>query len=164
MESFDELEAKILNNMLKNKNRTKNILNQLIKCKVKTSVIQDYMQCCDYVSLYYHNKTLFSSTSFFCKNWKLCPRCSLNRAYKFKKKILNIIEKNEWQNKNYYYIVLTIKHTENDSMIDIYNKIKKSMLKIRKYYNHQKEELNRASDLSLFEGFMYSYELTYTAN
>lgn len=101
----------------------------------------------------------------FCRRDKFCQPCAVRRAYKQQMKFLDMLEvspgllKQDW-----YYIVIPVKHSVDEPIEVVYerlNKVKSSILKSMQNKRHRKSGHNI---WSIFNGGMWSIEVTKTAN
>ena len=110
-----------------------------------------------------HDKTKLHHGNF-CKRDKLCPACAVRRAYKQQNKFMQIIEEApELLDRNWYYIVIPVKHTASDRFEDVHGLIEQ----IKKKISMQMRNGRRGKStgfFSQFSGGMYSTETTYSKN
>ena len=102
-------------------------------------------------------------TGNFCKRDKLCPACAIRRAHKQQKKFLQIIENPSYKNKDWYYIVIPVKHSIKDKFEEVYQKIDNIKKKISKQMRNGREGKSNGF-FTNFEGGIYSTEVTYSSN
>ena len=105
----------------------------------------------------------------FCKKDKICISCAVGRAYNQQKKFFQALEVFPYENdedlltKYWYYIVTPVKHSKDESLEVVYdrvNKLRQSALKQMRNSRHR----NTAGFWSQFKGGMGSIEFTYTKN
>jgi len=103
-------------------------------------------------------------TANFCKRDKLCVACAVRRAYKQQLKFMSIIESNkDLLNKDWYYIVIPVKHTKQESYETVMNRVIELRGKItQSMRNSRKGKTNNF--WSNFDGGMYSQEVTHNEN
>jgi len=96
----------------------------------------------------------------FCKYYKYCPNCARRRAIQQINKLRQHIKKIWYENKNFYYIVLTIRHGKQDKLKDLLEKLFGYKDQIRTRYNNGKREVQKTkSFFCKFEGMIYSIEI-----
>ncbi len=101
----------------------------------------------------------------FCKYDKFCLACSTRRAIKMIQRFENFIKEKDLTTKNWYYIVLTIKHGYNDNLSDLLSKLTKSKDKLaRAYRNGKRQSHKKKSFFSQFDGMVSSIEVTKNKN
>jgi hypothetical protein len=77
----------------------------------------------------------------------------------------SFIKEKELTTKNWYYIVLTIKHGYNDKLSDLLSKLTKSKDKLaRNYRNGKRVSQKTKSFFSQFDGMVSSIEVTKNKN
>ena len=110
------------------------------------------------------DKTLLKNANF-CKSFKLCPACAKRRAYIQRKDFLEAIKKDKWLlQDNWYYIVLPVLHNKEMSAVEVLEKCKNWLNKIRNYIKLSKRRDWYNSFFSRFDWFVYSFEVTYSVN
>jgi len=101
----------------------------------------------------------------FCKYDKFCLACSTRRAIKMIQRFENFIKEMDLASKNWYYIVLTIKHSSNDKLDKLLFKLTKSKNKLaRNYRNSKRLAVKNKSFFSQFYGMVSSIEVTKNKN
>lgn len=105
---------------------------------------------------------------YYCQD-KLCPFCTKRIVYNKRKKVMEFLEKKpELLKKNWYYIVLTVKHTRDDSLSDVWEKLQeaKKILsnKSRKDKYNLKYWKENKSFFWWFDGIYWAIETTKTIN
>lgn len=105
---------------------------------------------------------------YYCQD-KLCPFCSKRIVYNKRKKVMEFLNKKpELLKKNRFYIVLTVKHTREDSLNDVWDKLHdaKKMLsnKSRKDKYNMKHWKGSKSFFWWFDGIYWAIETTKTKN
>jgi hypothetical protein len=105
----------------------------------------------------------------FCKKDKLCMACAVGRAYNQQKKFIQALEVFPYEydedllSKYWYYIVTPVKHSIEESLDVVYNKIdrlrKSALMQMR-----NSRRRNTGGFWSQFKGGMGSIEVTYTDN
>ena len=100
----------------------------------------------------------------FCKRDKLCVPCAVRRAYKQQIKFMSIIEEDKsLLEKNWYYLVIPIKHTKSESYETVCNRV----IELRKKITQSMRDGRKSKSnnfWSKFDGGMYSQEVTKTDN
>jgi len=105
----------------------------------------------------------------FCRKDKLCPSCAVGRAYNQQKKFLKILDaytyhhNDDLLSKHWYYIVTPVKHSIDEDLKSVYEKI----YKLKKSALMQIRDGKRGKSngfWSIFNGGMGSIETTYTTN
>jgi len=100
----------------------------------------------------------------FCKKDKLCPACAVRRAYKQQVKFLKSFEDDgDLIDQDWYYIVIPVKHSIEDSFITVFNKIVDIRSKIMQSIRDKKRSKGN-NFWSIFNGGMTSIETTKTKN
>ena len=122
--------------------------------------------CGSYLTFrYYHKKdeTKLHSANF-CKADKLCPACAVRRAYKQQQKFLKAWNKEkDLQSKNWYYIVIPVKHTFDETIEEVYNRLDR----VRKSILQSIRDKRKGKGWGFwgqFDGGMGSIEVTKTYN
>jgi len=110
-----------------------------------------------------HDKTKLYHGNF-CKRDKLCPACAVRRAYKQQNKFMSIIEENpDFLDRDWYYIVIPVRHSIQDKFEDVMALIEKMKKKI----SMQMRDARRGKSsgfFSRFDGGMFSIEVTHSTN
>lgn len=103
-------------------------------------------------------------TANFCKRDKLCVACAVRRAYKQQIKFLSILEEDqELKDKDWYYIVLPVKHTKKESLEVVLDRVADLRAKItQRMRDHRKGK--STNFFSNFQGGMFAQEVTHTKN
>ena len=97
----------------------------------------------------------------FCKRDKLCIACAVRRAYKQQNKFMSIIENEpKLKQKDWYYIVLTVKHNKRESYETVMNRVISLKKKIVKSINNSKNG-KKTNIWAIFSGGMFAQEVTY---
>ena len=100
----------------------------------------------------------------FCKKDKLCPACAVRRAYKQQVKFLKGFEVDgDLSDYDWYYIVIPVKHSIEDSFMTVFNKIVDIRSKIMQSMRDKKRSKGN-NFWSVFTGGMSSIETTKTKN
>ena len=138
-------------------------VNKAFKAK---NFFKDLTDCGSFLNFRYyktHKKTKLH-TANFCKRDKLCLACAVRRAYKQQLKFMSIIEENkELLDKDWYYIVIPIKHTKRESYETVMGRVVELRKKITQAMrNSRKGKSNNF--WSNFDGGMYSQEVTKNDN
>lgn len=102
----------------------------------------------------------------FCNKDKLCPACASRRAHKQVEKVLGQLSSNpSIMDGNWYYIVLPVRHSSEESLGVVFERLQKGLKGIskalRNVRNGQGTENYFAQN---FDGIMYSIEETRTEN
>jgi len=103
-------------------------------------------------------------TSNFCKRDKLCPACAVRRAYKQQIKFMKILETDQnLKDKDWYYIVIPVKHNKTEHFEIVFNRLNSIRKKIVQSLNDGRK--GKSNNIwSFFGGGMYSIETTYSKN
>ena len=103
-------------------------------------------------------------TSNFCKRDKLCPACAVRRAYKQQLKFMQILEVDpHLKNKDWYYIVIPIKHDISQNFETVFKRLNDIRKKIVDSLNGGRKGKTH-NIWSSFAGGMYSIETTRSKN
>lgn len=115
---------------------------------------------------YYEIDTTKLHNANFCKTDKLCSSCASRRAYKQIQKVKSYFsENNHLLKKNWYFIVLPVKHNKKDSFDKVFDRVRKGLQSIRLSINNNKRgKKNNGSFFTQFDGIFYSIESTYSDN
>ncbi len=101
----------------------------------------------------------------FCKYDKFCLACSTRRAIKMIQRFESFIKEKELTTKNWYYIVLTIKHSYNDKLPDLLSKLTNAKDKLARNYRNGKRKTHKTkSFFTQFDGMVSSIEVTKNKN
>jgi plasmid rolling circle replication initiator protein Rep len=101
----------------------------------------------------------------FCKYDKFCLACSTRRAIKMIQRFEQYIMQNSLYKKNWYYIVLTIRHSPSDKLGDLLHKLISSKDQLaRRYRNGKRVQVKNKSFFSQFDGMVSSIEITKNKN
>ena len=142
-------------------------LNAIFGIDKKFYNFQNNLKSCggELIFRYYHkiDKTKLMSANF-CKKDKLCPACAVRRAYKQQQKFLDILKaQNSLLSNDWYYIVLPVKHSREESIEAIFERIQRVKKAISKSIRNGK--LGKTNNFfSKFKGGMYAIEVTKTRN
>ena len=113
---------------------------------------------------YYKKDVTKLHTGNFCKKDKLCPACAVRRAYKQQQKFLKALEVDKSLiNRNWYYIVIPVKHSRDEDIDIVYNRLDKVRKSIIKAINNKKNG-KKSGIWGQFDGGMGSIEVTKTHN
>jgi hypothetical protein len=125
--------------------------------------ISDCGSWLEFRNYYKQDKTKLHNANF-CKKDKLCPACAMRRASKQVKKVYDTISySDKLKNKNWYYIVLPVKHNITEDFETVFNRAKDGLQKLRKSLDNAKQK--RAKNFfSQFDGLFYSFEVTKSSN
>jgi len=109
------------------------------------------------------DKTKLKSANF-CKSDKLCVPCAIRRAYKQQNRFIDVLHSHIFLlAQNWYYIVLPVRHTSDESFSVVFNRLnflrKSFSMSIRNKKRYTGN--NFWSDIS---GGVYSIETTHTQN
>lgn len=101
----------------------------------------------------------------FCKYDKFCLACSTRRAIKMIQRFESFIKEKELTTKNWYYIVLTIRHSYNDKLPDLLSKLTTAKDKLARNYRNGKRKTHKTkSFFTQFDGMVSSIEVTKNKN
>lgn len=162
------------NNWLKWVNQNKNLLPQKWIPLSEWKLLKWIYQCCNYKidwiapyekpwkDNFWVNVRFVSWIS--CKRYKLCANCARLKANKNKAKFLEFLNKNpELEKKNWYYLVLTIRHKKDDDLVELFRRLTGGIQKIRQSIKDSKRWRNN-SIFQYIEGSLLSIEVTYWNN
>jgi len=133
------------------------------KYKINKSI---FLDCGSWLvfNYFYNKEELRLDKANFCKKDKLCQACAVRRAYKQQNKFLDILYSNhQLLSNNWYYIVIPVKHSKEESLIEVFNKI----IKIRKSISQSIRDAKKGRKSGIwgnFKGGMGSIEITKTHN
>lgn len=117
-----------------------------------------------YFRNYYRKLEVKLHTANFCKKDKLCSACASRRAFKQIQKITQLLEENEaLKKKNWYYIVLPVKHNKDESFSVVFERLRQALQNMRTRIKTNKRT-KKKSFFNAFDGMFYSYEVTKTVN
>jgi len=127
----------------------------------------DLIDCGSWLEFRYYKtpQKIKLHTANFCKRDKLCVACAVRRAYKQQLKFMSIIESNKklLLDKDWYYIVIPVKHTKNESYEKVMTRVIEMRKKITKSMRNSRK--GKTSNFwSNFDGGMYSQEVTHNDN
>lgn len=133
-----------------------------------TSKVLDTVSDCgswlEFRNYYKQDKTKLHNANF-CKKDKLCPACAMRRASKQVKKVYDTISySDKLKNKNWYYIVLPVKHNITEDFETVFNRAKDGLKTLRYSVNNSKKFKKSSSFFSQFDGLFYSFEVTKSDN
>jgi len=118
----------------------------------------------EFRNYYKQDKTKLHNANF-CKKDKLCPACAMRRASKQVKKVFDYLQVNkELRDKNWYYIVLPVKHNSKEDFLTVFNRARSGLDAIRQSIRDNKRGKGKKSFFSVFDGLFYSFEVTKTKN
>ncbi len=127
---------------------------------------KDLEDCGSYLNFrhYKAHNAIKLHTANFCKRDKLCAPCAVRRAYKQQIKFMSIIENDKkLLDKNWYYIVIPVKHNKTESYETVMNRVndlRKKLTQSMRDYRKGKHNNFWAN----FDGGMYSQEVTRSSN
>lgn len=127
---------------------------------------KDLYDCGSWLEFRWYKKTDVTKlhTANFCKRDKLCVACAVRRAYKQQIKFLSILEEDHTlKEKNWYYIVLPVKHNKTESLETVLDRV----ADLRKKISQSMRNSRRRKDTNFwsnFSGGMFAQELTHTKN
>ena len=122
--------------------------------------------CGSWVEFRYYSKMdkLKVHNANYCKRDKLCPACAIRRAYKQQMKFMEILDnKSDLIDLEWFYIVVPVKHSVDESYETVYKRIEV----IKKKITMSMRNARRGSGNNFwtaFHGGMSSIETTKTAN
>lgn len=105
----------------------------------------------------------------FCKKDKICMACAVGRAYNQQKKFMQSLEVFPYENgedllsKYWYYIVTPVRHSINESLEVVYNRVDRLRKSVLKQMRNARSRRS-GGFWSQFKGGMGSVEITYTKN
>ncbi|MDR0650218.1 MAG: hypothetical protein LBG59_02140 [Candidatus Peribacteria bacterium] len=115
---------------------------------------QRITECCNLVSFrrYLETGDVQLVSANFCKYDRICIACATKRAMRMIKKFKEGIETNNLYAKQRYYIVLTINHTQNDTLEELMKRLMTYKDRLAKAYrNSKRNEQKTKSFSSLFD-------------
>ena len=172
--SFDFIQKNIIR-FTKSKDKTQNLLsfisNKDLTFKqnhhLADNVLKNVNECGSWLEFrhyYKQDKTKLHNANF-CKKDKLCPACAMRRASKQVKKVFDYLQVNqELRTKNWYYIVLPVKHNSKEDFETVFNRARGGLDTIRQAIRDNKRGKGKKSFFSQFDGLFYSFEVTKTKN
>lgn len=99
----------------------------------------------------------------FCKYDRICIACATKRAIRMIKRFEQGIKANDLYQKKWYYTVLTIKHSKNDTLADLLEKLMKAKDKLaRNFRNSKRPNQKNKSFFHYFDWMVISIEVTYS--
>ena len=121
-------------------------------------------ECCNVVafreSLETWKRELMSAN--FCKYDRICVACATKRAIRMIKKFEQGIKANDLYKKKRYYIVLTVKHTKEDKLADLLEKLMKWKDKLaRNFRNSKRPNHKNKSFFHYFDWMVISIEVSH---
>lgn len=128
---------------------------------------KNLLECGSYLLFrdYYRISKVKLHNANFCGVDKLCPFCASRRAYKQQTKIEKYFDTNpDILKRNWFYIVLPVKHEINETLETVFNRLRVGLKKIRFAINNNKASKGKTSFFSQFDGLFYSIETTYSQN
>jgi hypothetical protein len=99
-------------------------------------------ECCNQVSFrrYLESGDVQLVGANFCKYDRICIACATKRAMRMIKKFKQGIEDHNLYNKKWYYIVLTISHTKDDTLSDLMNRLMVYKDRLARAYRNSKRD------------------------
>lgn len=99
-----------------------------------------------------------------CKRYKLCANCARLKANKNKANFIEFLNKNpSLEQKNWYYMVLTIRHKKDDDLVELFRKLTGGIDKIRQKIKDSKRDKSDTI-FKYIEWAILSIEVTYWKN
>lgn len=135
--------------------------SKLLKHSSKANRIKD---CCNVVAFRENLETWKREllNANFCKYDRICIACATKRAIRMIKRFEQGIKENNLYSKKRYYIVLTIKHTKEDSLSDLLEKLMKGKDKLaRNFRNSKRENHKNKSFFHYFDWMVISIEVSH---
>lgn len=121
-----------------------------------------YMDC----SWKIHTKRSNAGMIYCQHRW--CPICEKRKLHNIKSKVKDFIATDDLSKKNWYYIVLTVKHTKMDTLDTIFQKITWSKKKLSDKYRKDMQEIKNwwlaKSFFGIFDWLYWIIETTKTKN
>ncbi len=136
----------------------------LLKNNARKERIQE---CCNIVSFkrYLETGDIQLSSSTFCKYDRICIACATKRAMRMIKRFATGIKENGLWTKKRYYIVLTIKHSKDDTLEDLLNRLMQYKDRLaRNYRNSKRPNQKKKSFFAQFDGMVTSIEVSHKGN
>jgi len=127
---------------------------------------KDLTDCGSWLEFRWYQKSDVTKlhTANFCKRDKLCPACAVRRAYKQQIKFMKILETDsQLKEKDWYYIVIPVKHNSSETFETVYQRVEDVRRKIVKSLNNGKKGKSH-NIWADFSGGMYSTETTRSKN
>lgn len=101
-------------------------------------------------------------SSNFCKYDRICVACATKRAMRMIKKFKDGVQKHQLYEKKRYYIVLTIRHKQSDTLEELMDRLMLYKDKLaRSYRNSTRESQKSKSFFSNFDGMVVSIEISH---
>lgn len=148
---------------MKESSKFKLDLNTAFKSKGFWKSLED---CGSWVEFRYYNRLdkLKIQNANFCKRDKLCPACAVRRAYKQQLKFMEVIEnKKQLLDNEWFYIVIPVIHSKDESYEIVFNRLETVRKKITMSMRNAKRGTTN-NFWAQFLGGMYSTETTKTDN
>lgn len=124
------------------------------------------IECGSFLSFryYYRRDETKLHDANFCRADKLCSACAVRRAYKQQQKFLKAWgREKDLRSKNWYYIVIPVKHSFGEAIEVVYDRLDRVRKSILKAVRNSKSG-RKAGFWGQFDGGMGSIEVTRTYN
>lgn len=130
----------------------------------KSTRLQRFMDCWSYLGFQVYCdksnwKIIKKVTANYCKN-PLCYECNRKRIYKKRMTLLSAIQSKGIDKLHCYFLVLTVKHDELDSIEEVFKKLTNSKTKLRDMMNNAKSWKWRHTVFSCVEWAYWAIEVT----
>ena len=125
---------------------------------------QRIRECCNMVAFrrYLETGDIQLVSSNFCKYDRICIACATKRAMRMIKKFKDGVQKHELYEKKRYYIVLTIRHKQWDTLTELMDRLMLYKDKLARSYRNSKRESHKSkSFFSQFDGMVVSIEISH---
>ena len=125
---------------------------------------QRMRECCNMVAFrrYFESGDVQLVSSNFCKYDRICIACATKRAMRMIKKFSQGIQKHNLYSKKWYYIVLTIQHTKNDTLAGLMDRLMLYKERLaRSYRNSRRDAQKHKSFFHQFDGMVMSIEIAH---
>ena len=165
-----DLVERTLAKMKRSQEKKRELIQYLVKNKpnlIKSVWKRKRIKDCGNVLFFdrYQNGESKLKSACFCKYDKFCLACSTRRAIRMIQRFEGFIKEKELTTKNWYYIVLTIKHQSKDTLETCLSKLTTAKDKLaRNYRNSKRTNQKTKSFFEQFDGMVSSIEVTKNKN
>lgn len=121
-------------------------------------------ECCNQVAFreYLESGDVQLVSANFCKYDRICIACATKRAMRMIKKFSQGIEEHKLYSKKWYYVVLTISHTKEDSLTDLMDRLMLYKERLARAYRNSKRPWHKTkSFFNQFDGMVISIEIAH---
>lgn len=168
--SNDKPQFNIIKKLTRRKQDSESYINHLLNTPDLSynlkNTIKRLDSCCSSVSLatsFGGNTRIYRAIT--CQIPKLCPNCARFKANKNIFKFKEYLSKHpDLLQKKRYYMVLTIKHDNNDKLVDLLDHLTSSVDKIRQSIKDFKRWKNNSTIFRHIQGALLAFEATHWEN